>query len=121
MVRKEKVEKACVTCGKMFMTRTLARRYCCEACRPKSEIHNTKLFTKVCDLCGKEYQTIYNRSRYCSEECRVKCGKGKDWYTNVCFNCQGKIGIGKAFCKKCWDNELKATRIYDFKYCDTGE
>ena len=118
MSRKEPVLTTCVICGKSFLTKTLARKYCSEKCRPVSEKNQSHVITKVCEFCENEYQTIYHRSKYCSDECREHSGKGKSWYVNVCFCCGKRISPHKAFCKECWDRELKAERTYDYKFCD---
>ena len=109
--------KECIFCGKEYEVTHNYSKYCSDECKKKNkQKQDTVILIKRCKFCDNEYEKTRTGSKYCSDEC--KHNAGKSWYVNVCFCCGKRISPHKAFCKECWDRELKAKRTYDFKYCD---
>lgn len=72
---KKPVEVKCAHCGKIFETKTTAKKYCSDRCRETSywkrrAAEYAKPSAKMhCEECGKEFEPRLSTQRYCSPQC----------------------------------------------------
>lgn len=66
----------CEFCNKLFVSKRKNHKFCCVACRQKSQ--NKGLVDKICDICGKKYSVKKYRdktSTCCSKMCAGEKGR----------------------------------------------
>ena len=124
--RKKLVEIKCAYCGKIFETKTTAKKYCSDKCREASYEQRRREkppIKKRCEECGKEFEPRLSIQRYCSPQCaeiynkpkstaksppKPKCKTLSDWCREAAEcnldygNYRALIESGKSF------DELKA-------------
>lgn len=70
----------CARCGKIFETKTTAKKYCSDKCREASyeqRRYEKPLIKKRCEECGREFETRNATQRYCSQQCAEIYNKPK--------------------------------------------
>lgn len=68
--------KACAECGKEFIPKSKASRFCSNECQIEYKRKNRKECPpKMCATCGKEFVPKSNYAKYCSAECREAAAK----------------------------------------------
>lgn len=78
--RKKPVEVKCVCCGKIFETKTSAKKYCSDKCRETSYEQRRREKSPIkmhCEECGKEFEPRLSTQRYCSPQCAEIYNKPK--------------------------------------------
>lgn len=78
--RKKPLRVMCAYCGKIFETKTTAKKYCSDKCREASyeqRRYEKPPIKKRCEECGREFETRLSTQRYCSQQCAKICNKPK--------------------------------------------
>jgi hypothetical protein len=67
--------RPCAECGREFIPKTKASRFCSKECNIIYSNKHKKFEPKKCKCCGKEFLPNSTGAKYCSEECRAEAKK----------------------------------------------
>ncbi|KKK90226.1 hypothetical protein LCGC14_2725240 [marine sediment metagenome] len=116
ILKEPKIRKACVYCGKEFMTSWKNAKYCSRICankRHRKKYNYPDKKEKKCIKCEKKFITSLSNQTYCSIKCREK---NRDFYVDI-LNLREYIFERDNFtCQKCGNqgdknNDLNAHHI----------
>lgn len=80
-------KKTCIQCGKEFMTKREAQKYCSSDCSHAARKTGRTQVTKICPHCGASFSTINKQQIFCSVRCNSQYhGKQreKEYFCEYC-------------------------------------